>query len=226
MMELSLLSSPHEFHFVHAGLPHARHKRSVPHSRKLKTDPQVRPMIMRRVIIIMVRMRIVAIVIATTCLMLDCQGNEERMRINFSVCHFTVGSFCVLWITSNNCKMEPFMSKRLQSSSIWEECWCAGGNEVLHQNFDFSTMFSTGGNLVCFVKGELQSRDLKDYLQKEANTCIRISRQQLLFGNPPPICSHHNIPPVRIILLVCFSKVRGIAFILCGSTSRGGANKK
>ena len=37
-----LLSSPNEFHFVHAGLPHARHKRSVPHSRKLKTDPQVR----------------------------------------------------------------------------------------------------------------------------------------------------------------------------------------
>jgi len=36
-----LLNSPHEFHFVHAGLPHARHKRSVPHSRKLKTDPQV-----------------------------------------------------------------------------------------------------------------------------------------------------------------------------------------
>ena len=122
MMELSLLSSPHEFHFVHAGLPHARHKRSVPHSRKLKTDPQVRPMIMRRVIIIMMRMRMVVIVIATTCLMLDCQGNEERMIINFSVCHFTVGSFCVLWITSNNCKMEPFMSKRLQSSSIWEEC--------------------------------------------------------------------------------------------------------
>ena len=27
---------------MHAGLPHARHKRSVPHSRKLKTDPQVR----------------------------------------------------------------------------------------------------------------------------------------------------------------------------------------
>ena len=181
---------------------------------------------MMRVIITMVRMRIVAIVIATTCLMLDCQGNEERMRINFSVCHFTVGSFCVLWITSNNCKMEPFMSKRLQSSSIWEECWCAGGNEVLHQNFDFSTMFSTGVNLVCFVKGELQSGDLKDYLQKEANTCIRISRQQLLFGNPPPICSLYNIPPVRIILLVCFTKVRGIAFILCGSTSRGGANKK
>ena len=36
-----VISSPHEFHFVHAGLPHARHKRSVPHSRKLKTDPQV-----------------------------------------------------------------------------------------------------------------------------------------------------------------------------------------
>jgi proprotein convertase subtilisin/kexin type 2 len=36
-----LLNSPHEFHFVHAGLPHARHKRSVPHTRKLKTDPQV-----------------------------------------------------------------------------------------------------------------------------------------------------------------------------------------
>ena len=37
-----IVSSPHEFHFVHAGLPHARHKRSLPHSRKLKTDPQVR----------------------------------------------------------------------------------------------------------------------------------------------------------------------------------------
>merc|ERR1711910_147571 len=36
-----LLNSPHEFHFVHAGLPHARHKRSLPHTRKLKTDPQV-----------------------------------------------------------------------------------------------------------------------------------------------------------------------------------------
>ena len=37
-----ILSSPHEFHFVHEGLSHARHKRSLPHSRKLKTDPQVR----------------------------------------------------------------------------------------------------------------------------------------------------------------------------------------
>merc|ERR1712123_447760 len=36
-----VLGSPHEFHFVHHGLPHARHKRSVPHTRKLKTDPQV-----------------------------------------------------------------------------------------------------------------------------------------------------------------------------------------
>merc|ERR1719234_1760551 len=36
-----LLNSPHEFHFVHEGLSHARHKRSIPHSRKLKTDPQV-----------------------------------------------------------------------------------------------------------------------------------------------------------------------------------------
>jgi len=36
-----LLNSPHEFHFVHAGLPTARHKRSLPHTRKLKTDPQV-----------------------------------------------------------------------------------------------------------------------------------------------------------------------------------------
>merc|ERR1712123_134915 len=36
-----ILGSPHEFHFVHHGLPHARHKRSVPHTRKLKTDPQV-----------------------------------------------------------------------------------------------------------------------------------------------------------------------------------------
>lgn len=37
-----LLGSDHEFHFIHHGLPHARHKRSVPHSRKLKSDPQVR----------------------------------------------------------------------------------------------------------------------------------------------------------------------------------------
>lgn len=36
-----LLNSPHEFHFLHAGLPSARHKRSLPHTRKLKTDPQV-----------------------------------------------------------------------------------------------------------------------------------------------------------------------------------------
>jgi len=36
-----LLNSPHEFHFVHHGLPSARHKRSLPHTRKLKTDPQV-----------------------------------------------------------------------------------------------------------------------------------------------------------------------------------------
>jgi len=36
-----VLGSPHEFHFVHHGLPHARHKRSLPHTRKLKTDPQV-----------------------------------------------------------------------------------------------------------------------------------------------------------------------------------------
>jgi len=36
-----VLGSPNEFHFVHHGLPHARHKRSVPHTRKLKTDPQV-----------------------------------------------------------------------------------------------------------------------------------------------------------------------------------------
>jgi len=36
-----VLGSPHEFHFVHHGLPLARHKRSVPHTRKLKTDPQV-----------------------------------------------------------------------------------------------------------------------------------------------------------------------------------------
>ena len=36
-----LLGSPHEFHFVHHGLPHARSKRSIPHTRKLKTDPQV-----------------------------------------------------------------------------------------------------------------------------------------------------------------------------------------
>lgn len=36
-----VLGSPHEFHFVHHGLPLARHKRSVPHTRKLKIDPQV-----------------------------------------------------------------------------------------------------------------------------------------------------------------------------------------
>jgi len=36
-----VLSSPHEFHFIHHGLPTARTKRSVPHTRKLKTDPQV-----------------------------------------------------------------------------------------------------------------------------------------------------------------------------------------
>merc|ERR1711962_700696 len=36
-----LLNSPHEFHFIHSGLPSARHKRSLPHTRKLKTDPQV-----------------------------------------------------------------------------------------------------------------------------------------------------------------------------------------
>jgi len=36
-----LLGSEDEFHFVHQGLPHARHKRSLPHSRKLKADPQV-----------------------------------------------------------------------------------------------------------------------------------------------------------------------------------------
>jgi proprotein convertase subtilisin/kexin type 2 len=36
-----VLSSPHEFHFVHHGLPGARAKRSIPHTRKLKTDPQV-----------------------------------------------------------------------------------------------------------------------------------------------------------------------------------------
>jgi len=36
-----VLGSDHEFHFVHHGLAHARHKRSVPHARKLKADPQV-----------------------------------------------------------------------------------------------------------------------------------------------------------------------------------------
>ena len=36
-----LLGAHDEYHFVHHGLPHARHKRSVPHSRKLKSDPQV-----------------------------------------------------------------------------------------------------------------------------------------------------------------------------------------
>ena len=41
-IKIIIISSPHEFHFVHEGLPHARHKRSIPHSRKLKTDPQVR----------------------------------------------------------------------------------------------------------------------------------------------------------------------------------------
>jgi len=36
-----VLGSPHEFHFVHHGLPRARPARSIPHTRKLKTDPQV-----------------------------------------------------------------------------------------------------------------------------------------------------------------------------------------
>jgi len=36
-----LLGSPHEFHFIHHGLPHARNKRSLLHTRKLKSDPMV-----------------------------------------------------------------------------------------------------------------------------------------------------------------------------------------
>merc|ERR1739838_749676 len=36
-----VLSSSHEFHFVHNGLPHARSKRSVGHLRLLKADPHV-----------------------------------------------------------------------------------------------------------------------------------------------------------------------------------------
>merc|ERR1712223_841582 len=36
-----VLGSDHEFHFIHHGVPHARHKRSVPHTRKLKADREV-----------------------------------------------------------------------------------------------------------------------------------------------------------------------------------------
>merc|ERR1712088_1228376 len=36
-----VLGSDHEFHFVHHGIPAARHKRSVPHTRKLKADHEV-----------------------------------------------------------------------------------------------------------------------------------------------------------------------------------------
>lgn len=36
-----ILGSPHEYHFVHNALPHARTKRSVPHIRKLKSDKRV-----------------------------------------------------------------------------------------------------------------------------------------------------------------------------------------
>jgi len=36
-----ILGSPHEFHFVHHALPHARSKRSVRHIRKLKADSRV-----------------------------------------------------------------------------------------------------------------------------------------------------------------------------------------
>lgn len=37
----SVLGSPHEYHFIHHGLPPARTKRSIAHLRKLKADPQV-----------------------------------------------------------------------------------------------------------------------------------------------------------------------------------------
>jgi proprotein convertase subtilisin/kexin type 2 len=37
----SVLGSPHEYHFIHYALPHARTKRSVAHVRKLKADPRV-----------------------------------------------------------------------------------------------------------------------------------------------------------------------------------------
>merc|ERR1712045_803621 len=36
-----VLGSDHEFHFIHHGVPQARHKRSVPHTRKLKADHEV-----------------------------------------------------------------------------------------------------------------------------------------------------------------------------------------
>ncbi len=39
--DLQVLGSPHEFHFVHHALPHARNKRSIPHIRKLKADKRV-----------------------------------------------------------------------------------------------------------------------------------------------------------------------------------------
>ena len=45
-----VLGSDHEFNFVHHGLPHARHKRSVPHSRKLKSDPQVRNRVVTKIL--------------------------------------------------------------------------------------------------------------------------------------------------------------------------------
>nr|CAA48730.1 LPC2 [Lymnaea stagnalis] len=37
-----LLGSKSEFHFTHAGVPHARSKRSIPHTRQLRVHPQVR----------------------------------------------------------------------------------------------------------------------------------------------------------------------------------------
>uniref|UniRef100_A0A0B7AP44 Neuroendocrine convertase 2 n=2 Tax=Arion vulgaris TaxID=1028688 RepID=A0A0B7AP44_9EUPU len=37
-----VLGSKSEFHFMHAGVPHARSKRSVPHTRQLRAHPQVR----------------------------------------------------------------------------------------------------------------------------------------------------------------------------------------
>ena len=36
-----VLGSDHEFHFVHHGIPQARHKRSLTHTRKLKADQEV-----------------------------------------------------------------------------------------------------------------------------------------------------------------------------------------
>lgn len=38
---LQILGSKSDFHFIHAGVPHARSKRSLPHTRQLRAHPQV-----------------------------------------------------------------------------------------------------------------------------------------------------------------------------------------